>query len=137
MTADDILAAARSLIGTPFRHQGRGPDGCDCAGLLVLLARALGIPHEDVDGYSRRPSSGLLESALESQPGLVRVTGAPQAGDFLLMRFTNAPQHLAVCGGDTLIHAWENAGKVCEHRFSPLWKARVVRIYRVKELNHE
>lgn len=135
MTVDDILAAARSAIGTPFAHQGRESGrGLDCAGLLQHVGAVLDLPRHDLTHYARRPSGGLLEAALDAQPAIHRVPGQPQAGDLLLMRFLGAPQHLAVCAGDTIIHSYEGAGKVCEHGFSPQWRARVVRVYRFNDL---
>ena len=132
MTADDVVVSARSAIGIPFRHQGRSVTGLDCAGLIVWVAQELGIEHHDSAGYGRRPSGGLLEAALDSQPGLARVTNKNdlQRGDVLLMRFSGDPQHLGVFAGETMIHAYSTVGQVCEHRFSGVWKARVVRVYR-------
>ena len=54
ITPAQIVAAARTHLGAPFRHQGRSAQGLDCVGLLVLVARALGQPHHDVTGYTRR-----------------------------------------------------------------------------------
>jgi hypothetical protein len=49
------------------------------------------------------------------------------------MRFAGDPQHLAICAGDTIIHAYESAGQCCEHRLSDdLWAARIVRVYRFR-----
>ncbi|MBP8788277.1 MAG: C40 family peptidase [Azonexus sp.] len=138
MTVDDILAAARSALGTPFVHQGRqAGKGMDCAGLMIHVARQLEVDHSDAGGYARRPSGGLLESMLDAQTGIHRVTGQPQAGDLILMRFLGAPQHLAVCAGDTIVHAYETVGKVCEHNFSPAWRSRVVRVYRFNGVENE
>ena len=134
MTADDILIAARSFLGTPFRHQGRIPGlALDCAGLVVSVAKEIGADYIDRPGYSRNPSGGLLESALDDQPCLERVTDR-QPGDVLLMRFSGEPQHLAICAGDTIIHSYEAVGKVCEHRLASVWAARIVRVYRFKGL---
>jgi cell wall-associated NlpC family hydrolase len=121
MTPDDIIAAARAAIGTPFRHQGRIVGrGLDCAGLLAHVARTAGFDPVEVRGYPRRPN-GELESALERQPFLTRVSGKPEAGDFLLMRFEDDRHfgHLAICAGDTIIHASAHSRKVCEHGFAP------------------
>lgn len=136
MTPGDIVAAARALIGTPFRHQGRSDKGLDCAGVLITVARALGVEVVDVDGYSRRPSSGLLEATLDAQPALRRVGLADmQAGDLLLMRFHGAPQHLGIFTGENLIHSYSAVGKVCEHRLDESWRARIVRVYRFLEVS--
>jgi len=135
MTRADLVNAARAAIDTPFRHQGRAAgSGMDCAGLLVHVAAAAGIPHLDMAAYGRRPKGGMLEQMLDSQPGLRRVFRAPQAGDLLLMRFRTYPQHVALCAGETIIHAWEAPGKVCEHGFTADWRAKVVRVYEFVEV---
>ena len=134
MTTDDILTAARQCLGTPFRHQGRQVGfGLDCAGVAIHVARAIGVAHLDVSGYGRTPAHGQLEQALEDQPCLERVAlGDRQTGDLLLMRFARDPQHLAICAGETIIHAYESVGVCCEHRLSGLWAARIVRVYRFR-----
>ena len=135
MTPDAIIDAARDLIGTPFRHQGRIPHlALDCAGLVVAVAQAVGADVRDATGYSRSPSGCLLENALDGQPGLVRVAqlAARQPGDVLLMRFAGDPQHLAIYAGETIIHAYEAVGEVVEHGMTDAWARRIVRVYRFK-----
>lgn len=134
MTADDILSAARGCIGTPFKHQGRIPGlALDCAGLVVSVAKSIGADYIDRPGYSRNPSGGLLESALDDQPCLDRVQDR-QPGDVLLMRFSGEPQHLAIFTGENIIHSYLQAGKVCEHILDDVWSSRIVRVYRFKGL---
>jgi cell wall-associated NlpC family hydrolase len=73
-----------------------------------------------------------MESALDGQPQLVRVSASDMhAGDLLLMRFSGEPQHLAIYTGDTIIHAYERVGKVVEHGMDAAWRRRIVRVYRV------
>lgn len=135
MTADDILAAARQCLGTPFRHQGRLLGfGLDCAGVAIHVARQIGAGHLDVSGYGRTPANGQLEQSLDAQPCLERVSRVDDraAGDLLLMRFAGDPQHLAITAGDTIIHAYESVGRCCEHRLSSVWAARIVRVYRFR-----
>ena len=136
MTPDEIIRAARGLIGTPFVHQGRLPGrALDCAGLVVAVAQAIGVEYVDQTGYSRSPSGGLLESALDDQPGITRIAPDIRApGDILLMRFSGDPQHLAILAGNTIIHAYEAPGLVCEHDLTDLWVRRIVRVYRFKDL---
>jgi len=142
MMVERILAVARSEIGTPFRHQGRIPGvALDCAGLVVRVAYKIEAKYLDYSGYSRHPSDGLLESALDAQPCLARVqVSEMQAGDVLLMRFKSDPQHLALFAGwsdvyqaEGVIHAWLQARKVCEHVLTDEWRARIVRVYRFAE----
>ena len=56
VTGEAVVAQARTWLGTPWRHQGRSPRGVDCAGLVVLVARALGLADHDVAGYGRHSS---------------------------------------------------------------------------------
>ncbi len=132
MTVDDILNHARQCLGTPFKHQGRLiAFGLDCAGVVIHVARQIGAGHIDTSGYGRTPANGQLERTLDAQPCLERVSLANRAaGDVLLMRFASEPQHLAICAGETIIHAYEAAGLCCEHRLSSMWAARIVRVYR-------
>lgn len=134
MTADDIIRTARDVIGARFRHQGRDPaKGLDCAGLIVHVARELGMAHDDMAVYPRLPGGGLLESTLDAQPQLDVVKGGLQAGDILLMRFGGDPQHLAILTADnTIVHAWAIARKVCEHGLTDEWRRRIVRAYRFR-----
>ena len=137
MTANDILDAARQCLGTKFRHQGRlVAFGLDCAGVAIHVARQIGAGHLDVSGYGRTPANGQLEQSLDSQPCLERVfLEDRRPGDLLLMRFASEPQHIAICAGETIIHAYEAAGLCCEHRLSSLWAARIVRVYRFRGIS--
>ena len=138
MTADDIIAAARECIGTQFAHQGRVVGvGLDCAGVAVHAVRALGVDVLDVTGYGRTPNKGHLAASLDAQPMLERVHNISEraAGDILLMRFLREPQHVGICTGSGIIHAYEAVGTCCEHDLCAKWRARIVRVYRVKGLS--
>lgn len=130
-----IIDVARACIGTPFLHQGRIPGrALDCAGLVVAVAQAIGASYIDQQGYSRVPSRGQLERALDEQPCLERIAATDrQPGDVLLISFYGDPQHLAIFTGDTIIHSYASVGSVCEHRLSSVWAARIVRAYRFRE----
>lgn len=131
MIQDDMIAAARSMIGTPFKHQGRIPGvALDCAGLIVCSMRKCGLSVDDQSGYSRLPRNRQLESAVDSQSVVDRVSDR-QAGDIFLMRFNKDPQHLAIFTGENIIHSWQIPGQVVEHRLDEDWAQRIVSIYRV------
>ena len=132
MTPNEIIEAARAELNTPFIHQGRLPGkALDCAGLAVTVARNWYEVHEP-RAYGRSPHLGLLQQWVEAQPFIER--GPVEAGAILLMRFGIEPQHLAICAGDTIIHSYSRVSKVVEHNFSPVWRARVVRSYRFKDV---
>lgn len=134
MSAEEIVAAARACLGTPFRHQGRrAGQGLDCAGLAIHVARTLGYPVGDVSGYGRDPAPGQLRAALQKQPALIEIPrGQEAAGDLVLMRWADHPQHLGVCAGETLIHAHQPSGKVVEQLLAP-WSRLIVAVYRFRE----
>lgn len=136
MTADDIVRFARECLDTPFLHQGRvAGRGLDCAGVLAHVMTRTGLPYEDMTGYPRTPYARMIEQVMDAQPSMLPVRiDEFRAGDFLLMRFSDEPQHLAVCAGDTIIHAYQHVGKCCEHRLASVWRARIVRAYRVRGL---
>lgn len=132
MKGADVVAAARAYLGVPFRHQGRTPPlVLDCAGLFVMVCRDLGLPVIDEQGYGRNPYRGLLEQCIERQPFLRRIPREEMGeGDVLLMRFDCAPQHIAIHAGQSMIHAYEQIGRVVEHRLAGAWRARIVHAYR-------
>lgn len=138
MTADDIVAAARACLDTPFQHQGRLIGvGMDCAGVAIHALHTSGGNPVDVTGYGETPNKGALQFALESQPDLevAAFPATPRAGDVLLFRFLNEPQHVGICTGTGVIHAYSSVGKCVEHDLCSKWLSRIVRIYRVKGLS--
>jgi cell wall-associated NlpC family hydrolase len=129
-----IIAAARSQTGVAFKHQGRNPGQfLDCAGLAAFVAQSIGVDYNEWPGYGRQPCNGLLESVLDRQPGIIRVS-ASQPGDMLLMRFGAEPQHLAFLTDiNTIIHCYSTVGCVVEHRLDSVWVKRIARMYRFLE----
>lgn len=133
----DVVAAARSLIGTPFHHQGRVPGvGIDCAGVLIVVARLLGIkpPDFDVNGYARTPDGLALRALCEEH--MERVTEL-EPGDVALIRWKSdeRPHHLGIVGdhpnGLSLIHAESRSqNKVIESRLEFGRYMRLVQAYR-------
>lgn len=128
---DDIIAAARAWLDTPFRHQGRLRGvGCDCIGLVVGVAADLGIVTPDRPGYSRHPA-GILQAALDAA---LIAAPCPAPGRVLLLRWAGEPTHVALvgshpAGGLTLIHAYAQSRKVVEHILDDTWASRIVKAY--------
>jgi cell wall-associated NlpC family hydrolase len=134
VTADDVIAAARECIGTPFAHQGRIVGvGIDCAGVAVHVAKRMGLSVEEPGAYSRSPYRGTLQKWVELQGFMHRASGV-ERGDILLMRFAAEPQHLAIATGKGIVHAYEGMERVVEHDLDEKWRRRIVRTYRFKGL---
>lgn len=137
--ADQIVSAARQMLGTPFRHQGRVPgEALDCAGLAVLSASSAGLTVTDRRCYGREPDGQTLERSIDEQPCLVRIDIADIApGDLLLLRIKHDPQHLAIVASSeiepdrlTMIHCCAASAKVVEHAITRNWYVRIVCAYR-------
>ncbi|HWA70361.1 MAG TPA: hypothetical protein VG821_11080 [Rhizomicrobium sp.] len=137
----EIISAARSWIGTPYRHQASVKGaGCDCLGLLRGVWRALhGEEPEDMPPYtadwSEASGTESLRDALARH--LTQVTpGQIAPGDVALLRMArHAPaKHCGIvaASGDalTLIHACQNRS-VREEAFSPFWRARLAYAFRM------
>lgn len=128
----DVVDAARSCLGVPFVHQGRGPDGIDCVGLIIAVGRIIGVgllwPEMP---YARFPPEDYVRAVLEAY--LDPLTGSPLPGDVALIRWRRTANHLAiVADGDqpySLIHSYYITGKVVEHRADRYWHDRVVALY--------
>lgn len=84
-TRQQIVAEARSWIGTPFGwHRRAKGHRVDCGGLLIMVGRATGC--KDLDDYPRyRPESlsRVIETLLRER--FDRVSGPPLPGDILHM----------------------------------------------------
>jgi NlpC/P60 family putative phage cell wall peptidase len=125
-----MIAAARRCLGTPFHHQGRRPGvGIDCIGLIVVALRAAGKSVQDRTDYGRRPDGKSLVAALAAH-GAQPVEHIA-AGDVLLFRYDNQPQHAALATGpDSMIHSFAPAGKVVETHIGAYWRNRLNGVYR-------
>ena len=128
MDKNRIIDKAREYKGTPYVHQRRNVAGLDCIGLIITVGLDLGyqIDHSRY-AYEKIPNPNVLYGGLDEN--FTRVIKY-QPGDILVFRFTIEPQHVAIYTGDTIIHAYEKATKVVEHRFSNSWRSRVLRAYR-------
>jgi len=134
MTREDFVRIARSYIGTPFHHQSRMPHvGLDCAGVIVCAAKECGLNVNDVAGYARVPSKGLLEAAVLDHCDAIKLSEV-QDGDLMLFKFLREPQHLAVYDNGMLIHAYQQVGRVVENGFDDIWHKRLIGCYRLRGL---
>lgn len=122
-TRAEVVSAAQSWLGSPYGHQQRMHGvAVDCAGLVIGVARQLGLVGDDFDvsGYARVPDGHSLLAACEQHMTRVAME-AMQPGDVVVVRFDAEPQHFGILspykhGGLAVIHAASKYRKVIETR---------------------
>jgi NlpC/P60 family putative phage cell wall peptidase len=137
ITRDDIVAEARSWIGTPYRHQASLKGvGCDCLGLVRGVWRALhGAEPEAVPPYARDWAEAASRETLAEAAGrhLVPVAReAMQKGDVVLFRWRAGlvAKHAAILTSEvTMVHAHDGAA-VAEVALAPWWRRRLAYVFR-------
>lgn len=116
-TRAEVVACARTWLGTPFHHAERQKGlGVDCAGLLIGVARELGLvaPEFDLPAYAPTPDGHTMLEWCDLH--MTRVSQeAMQPGDVVVLITDVHPQHLGILGdyrhgGLSLIHAANNTG---------------------------
>ena len=126
-SANEIVAAARALIGVRFRPQGRSVEtGFDCIGVVAAALGAERVPRD----YVLRGGSPARLAAELAAAGLRRVEAAIP-GDVLTMGAGPAQLHLGVFTGTGLVHGDAGLRRVVE-RPAPLpWP--IIHIWRLGE----
>jgi NlpC/P60 family putative phage cell wall peptidase len=127
-----VVAEARRWVGTPYQHQARLRGvGVDCAGLVIEVARTLGLLDVQYADYGQTPHQGMLRRICDTH--LLRIDDV-EPGCILLMGFLVGPaqeQHLAIfTDTGTIVHAYAHADACVEHRYSSAWRSRTRQIYR-------
>lgn len=133
---DRVVAHARSMIGVPWRHQGRKPWAVDCAGLVVLSLAAAGWPNAITAParYGREPWDDMLRRTLVEHFG-EPISGDWMPGDVALFRWGKGePSHVGIIaehphGGMSIIHA-SNLRNVVETALSGRMLECVEEVYR-------
>lgn len=67
MTGADLIAEARTLIGTSFGHMGRTEHSLDCAGLILLPAWRCQLTTFAPKNYSPGGGNDQVLECLESE----------------------------------------------------------------------
>ena len=135
MRREEIVAAARRWVGTPYRHQAsRCQAGCDCLGLVrgvwreVAGAEPEAVPAYSPDWAEARGEETLLAAARRHFVPADEV----RPGALLLFRWKRgAPaKHAGIAtGGGRLVHAYDAAGRAVEGRLAPVWSRRLAAVF--------
>jgi len=137
MTPAEILAAARSWLGTPYHHQAALKGvGCDCLGLVRGVYEELyGRPAETPPPYSRdwaeATSAETMIAAARRHLSEISPRDA-RPGDVVIFRLRSGAmaKHAAILSGGTrMIHAIEGA-PACEVHLNSWWRRRIAAAFR-------
>ncbi|WP_439816232.1 hypothetical protein [Zavarzinia sp. CC-PAN008] len=143
-----IIAAARTWLGTPWRHQARTKGvGVDCANLVIGVGLEVGTLSPDrmepllarYGAYPRQPVPGRMIAALRSfLVEVERPAGTLLPADLPWMDWGGLPCHLGIAtiladGRPGLLHAFAPARRVVEHGLSADIHARVRAVFRLPQ----
>jgi hypothetical protein len=137
---DFIVTAARSCIGTPYRHLGRDPArGLDCVGLVLHAYRAAGLLADVVvTGYGRRPEGHALIAEVMRHGRRVPLAEARPADVLAFAGVERLPCHLALVTETSprllIVHAWAERRAVAEHALAGFRGGAPVAVFRHAEL---
>jgi cell wall-associated NlpC family hydrolase len=130
----DIVSAARSWVGVPYKHLGRDRSGVDCAGLIMGVAKEFGIEPEAPRAYSNQPKGATLLVPADKQMWVVKRDRLIPGDVVVLWAWTpNEPQHFGIVAdhphGVSFIHAFSKFGKVTEQSWNRFWNKHFTGIY--------
>ncbi len=99
MTREDVVAEARSWLGTPYHHQAQVKGaGVDCGQLLLAVYAAVGvIPETDVGNYAHDWHIHRSEEQYLSWVAkFAHQVETPKPGDIALFKFGRCVSHGAI-----------------------------------------
>lgn len=148
--SEDLIAAARSWIGTSYLHQHREKGtGVDCVGLIIGAGKEANVLSTwteeawlSASRYATTPNPRQMLQAMHQflVPIEVGEGTLPPDGSIALIGWRSGlPMHLAIIatapeGYRTIIHAFSLAGSVVEHTLSEDWKALISGWWRYPDL---
>ena len=113
---EEVALRALSMIGTPYRYGGNGPENFDCSGLVQYIYRGVGIE-------APRTAAEQFEATQSVAVNRLR------PGDLLFFRIGGRISHVAIYAGEgRFVHA-PQTGRTVELRpiDDPYYAPRLVR----------
>lgn len=147
-TKSEVVAEARTWIGTRFHHQARIKGrGVDCINMVIAVATEVGLlapddrvfdweNYPEYHGYGTSPNGSLLLSGCDRFMDRISIKDL-QPADVIIFRFVQEAQHFAIVTSlepTYIVHAYAQVKRVVEHRFDEVWLARAVGAYRFRGL---
>jgi len=136
-SATEIVAEARTWIGTPYVHQhGLRGVAVDCVGLILGVGRALEIMDWSAEkwapfrAYGRTPNPDRMRKGMElfltqiaRKTNSIAVFADAKPGMVVWLQWREGlPMHLGIVGEFkgrlTLIHAYQGLDRCTEHGFT-------------------
>jgi len=136
----EIISCAKTWIDILYRHQGRSRHaGIDCAGLIICVAKELGISTFDTKAYPRIPN--IIEFNRQMEKGGCRMIPFTDRanGDILRIAELRWPVHSGLLeidrqGKEWLIHSWRPARKVIREVITKLRFSQISSVWRYPEI---
>lgn len=135
MKRSKVLEFSRSLVGTPFVHGQAVPGiGMDCLGFMTCVLDKFKVKYTVPAKYRMFP----LEKMIPIMDEQFKVESKYLTGTMVLMNYTerNELGHLGIIGENSLIHAYDRAGQVCESPWGDFFIKRVVKMYKIPRITN-
>lgn len=146
---DQVIAEARTWVGTPYVHQHELKGvAVDCVGLILGVGKALDIVDWTEErwapyrAYGRTPNPARMRRGMHeflvpvaSTEDSLCPAAEAKPGMIVWLQWRNSlPMHLAIVGTIedrlTIIHAYNGAAKCVEHGFVDPWPGRVESVWK-------
>ena len=126
---------AAPYVGLPFAQHGRTRAGVDCYGLLMLVLGEVFHVELPAYKYAHEQDWGSIAAAVrQGQRDWVPVDDHDvRPGDGIVLRMRGLPLHVGVIVDTnplTMLHVLRGVETCCQRLDNPVWKPRVVGIYR-------
>ena len=127
-----------AYIGIPYSDLGRGPDGCDCWGLVHLVYRqecGVNLPSYQNAYCSAEERGEVARLIHEAETSSVwRQVTDPEVFDVVTFRRGRLTSHIGIIlRPDWMLHMSEAGARVENYRL-PSWKQRLIGIYRHQDM---
>jgi len=122
------------FVGIPFVNGGRGFNGCDCWGLVMLYYKHFlesDLPDYHINASDFDEISRTMHEATETTEGVWDILNGPEPNAIVLMRlgYSRDINHAGVIlDNGKMLHCYESTGSCIVDPTSPVW-AKLIRMY--------